>query len=105
MKIDCFDQSLLTFIVKTETSQSKGFPLSFNSFSILIISFKILKEEEMCSGELESNEGFVRLAAVEIQVRAHLANSNKTKLVVPDGMKCRAAAELTMKHSTTKDYF
>lgn len=59
----------------------------------------------MCSGKLESHESFVRIAAAEIQVRARLDNSNKIKLVVPDGMKCRAAAEAVKKHSTTKDYF
>lgn len=56
----------------------------------------------MCSGKLESHESFVRIAAAEIQVRARLDNSNKLKLVVPDSMKCRAAAK---KHPTTKDYF
>lgn len=59
----------------------------------------------MCSGKSESNEDFVRIAAVEIQVRPHLDNSNKIKLVVPDGMKCRAAGEFAKKYSTAKDYF
>lgn len=59
----------------------------------------------MCSGKLENNEEFVKIAAVEIQVKAHLDNSNKIKLLVPDGVKCRGATELATRHSTTEDYF
>lgn len=76
-----------------------------DSVSILIISFKILEKEEVCSGKLENTEDFVKIAAVEIQVKAHLDNSNKIKLVAPDGIQCRGAAELATRHSTTKDYF
>lgn len=43
---------------------------------------------------MENNDDFVKIAAVEIQVRVHLDNSN----VVPDGIKGSAAAELTKKH-------
>lgn len=40
----------------------------------------------------------MKIPAVEIQVRAHLDNLNKIKLVVPDGIKCGAAGELTKEH-------
>ena len=50
----------------------------------LIIPLKIVGKEETCSGKSENNEGFVKIAAVEIQVRAHLDNLNKIKLVATD---------------------
>lgn len=60
----------------------------------LIIPLKILGKEETCSGKSVNNEDFVRIAAVEIQVRAHLDNLNKIKLVATDVIECSAAAEL-----------
>ena len=51
-------------------------------------------KEETCSGKSENNEGFVKIAAVEIQVRAHLDNLNKIKLVATDVIEGSAAAEL-----------
>lgn len=51
----------------------------------------------MYSEKLENNKDLVKIASVEIQVGAPLDNSNKIKLVVPDGRKCIAVAELTKK--------
>lgn len=85
VQIYCFSETLQKFVAKIKTSQSSTFR-GVSILAALITPFKALEKEKMCSRKLENSEGFVKIADIEIQVRACLDNLSKIKLVVPAGI-------------------